>query len=37
MTAPPLDPCRLDPAASLNRARLDGRDARGLLSAPAAE
>jgi len=35
MTAPPLDPCRLDPAASLNRARLDGRDARGLLSAPA--
>ena len=32
MTAPPLDPCRLDPAASLNRARLDGRDARGLLS-----
>jgi uncharacterized Ntn-hydrolase superfamily protein len=35
MTAPPLDPCRLDPVASLNRARLDGRDARGLLSAPA--
>jgi hypothetical protein len=35
VTAPVLDPCRLDPVASLNRARLDGRDARGLLSAPA--
>ena len=32
---PALDPCRLDPVASLNRARLGGRDARDLLSAPA--
>jgi hypothetical protein len=31
----PLDPCRLDPVASVNRARLDGRTARELLSAPA--
>jgi hypothetical protein len=30
-----LEPCRLDPVASINRARLDGRDARDLLSAPA--
>src|SRR5918996_795150 len=35
MTGPPLEPCRLDPVASLNRARLDGREARGLLSARA--
>ncbi len=35
MTGPPLEPCRLDPVASLNRARLGGRDARGQLSAPA--
>jgi len=32
---PGLEPCRLDPVASLNRARLGGREARGLLSAPA--
>jgi hypothetical protein len=32
---PALDPCRLDPVASLNRARVDGRDGRDLLSAPA--
>jgi hypothetical protein len=35
MSGPALEPCRLDPVASLNRARLGGRDARGLLSAPA--
>jgi hypothetical protein len=29
-----LDPRRLDPVASLNRAQLDGREARGQLSAP---
>jgi hypothetical protein len=30
-----LDPCRLDPVASINRAVLGGRPARELLSAPA--
>ncbi len=29
-----LDPCRLDPLASINRVRLDGREARELLSVP---
>jgi hypothetical protein len=29
-----LEPCRLDPLASINRVRLDGREARELLSAP---